>query len=104
MNVAPPTLLTPPGLRRHRVNPDAARALFAPDSRGATGPGRNKISRGLAETEEMHDLAIIIVSTNESHWIRALLPTVFAHLGDIDADVVVVDNDSNDGVAEIVAT
>jgi GT2 family glycosyltransferase len=52
----------------------------------------------------MHDLAIIIVSTNESHWIRPLLPTVFAHLGDIEADVVVVDNDSKDGVADIVGT
>jgi N-acetylglucosaminyl-diphospho-decaprenol L-rhamnosyltransferase len=52
----------------------------------------------------MHDLAIIIVSTNESHWIRPLLPTVFAHMGDIHADVVVVDNDSSDGVADVVAS
>ena len=52
----------------------------------------------------MHDLAIIIVSTNESHWIRALLPTVFEHIGDIRADVVVVDNDSHDGLADIIAT
>jgi GT2 family glycosyltransferase len=51
----------------------------------------------------MHDLAIITISTNESHWIRALLPTVFEHLGDISADVVVVDNDSHDGVADLVA-
>lgn len=52
----------------------------------------------------MHDLAIIIVSTNESHWIRPLLPTVFEHMGDIDADVVVVDNDSSDGTADVVAS
>lgn len=52
----------------------------------------------------MHDLAIITVSTNESHWIRPLLPTVFAHMGEISADVVVVDNDSHDGVADVVAT
>jgi N-acetylglucosaminyl-diphospho-decaprenol L-rhamnosyltransferase len=52
----------------------------------------------------MHDLAIVIVSTNESHWIRPLLPTLFAHIGDIDVDVVVVDNDSKDGIADIVAT
>jgi N-acetylglucosaminyl-diphospho-decaprenol L-rhamnosyltransferase len=50
----------------------------------------------------MHDLAIITVSTNESNWIRALLPTVFAHSGDISLDVVVVDNDSHDGIADIV--
>jgi N-acetylglucosaminyl-diphospho-decaprenol L-rhamnosyltransferase len=51
----------------------------------------------------MHDLAIIIVSTNESHFIRALLPTVFAHMGEIRADVIVVDNDSDDGTADVLA-
>jgi GT2 family glycosyltransferase len=52
----------------------------------------------------MHDLAIITVSTNEAHWIRPLLPTVFEPMGDISGDVVIVDNDSHDGIAEIVAT
>jgi GT2 family glycosyltransferase len=52
----------------------------------------------------VHDLAIITVSTNEAHWIRPLLPTVFAHMGDIRGDVVVVDNDSHDGTADVVAT
>jgi N-acetylglucosaminyl-diphospho-decaprenol L-rhamnosyltransferase len=51
----------------------------------------------------VHDLAIVTVSTNEAHWIRAQLPTVFEHMGDIRADVVVVDNDSHDGVADLVA-
>jgi N-acetylglucosaminyl-diphospho-decaprenol L-rhamnosyltransferase len=51
----------------------------------------------------MDDLAIITVSTNESHWIRQLLPTISAHMGDIRGDVVVVDNDSHDGVAAMVA-
>ena len=51
----------------------------------------------------MHDLAIITVATNESAWIRAMLPTVFAHIGDISADVVIVDNDSTDGTADLVA-
>ena len=50
----------------------------------------------------MHDLAIIIVSTNEAHWLRPCLSTVFDHLGDISADVVVVDNDSHDGTADLV--
>src|SRR4029453_5863898 len=52
----------------------------------------------------MHDLAIIIVSTNEAHWLRPCLSTVFDHLGDISADVIVVDNDSHDGTADLVAT
>src|ERR1035438_1134758 len=42
----------------------------------------------------MHDLAVIIVSTNEAHWLERCLPTVFAAAGDLDIDVVVVDNGS----------
>ena len=51
----------------------------------------------------MHDLAIITVSTNESGWIRRMLPTLFAHMAGVHGDVVVVDNDSQDGVADMVA-
>src|SRR4051794_38533810 len=50
----------------------------------------------------MHDLAIITLSTNESDWLRRCLPTVFAATGDIDIDVVVVDNDSTDGTTALV--
>ena len=51
----------------------------------------------------MHDLAIIVVSTNEAHWLRPCLSTVFAHAGDISLDVVVVDNECRDGTADLVA-
>ena len=51
----------------------------------------------------LHDLAIITVSTNEARWLRPCLSTVFSHIGDVSADVVVVDNDSRDGTAELVA-
>jgi N-acetylglucosaminyl-diphospho-decaprenol L-rhamnosyltransferase len=51
----------------------------------------------------LDDLAIIIVSTNEAHWLRPCLSTVFAHLGDVRADVVVVDNESQDGTADLIA-
>ena len=50
----------------------------------------------------LHDLAIITVSTGEADWIRQLLPTVFAHTGNIRTDVVVVDNGSLDDTAEMV--
>jgi len=50
------------------------------------------------------DLAIIIVSTNEAHWIEKCLPTVFAHAGNVKLDVVVVDNSSTDGTRELVET
>jgi GT2 family glycosyltransferase len=53
---------------------------------------------------DMHDLAIIIVSTNEAHWIRPCLESVMAHTGDVSTDLVVVDNDSSDGTAEVVAS
>jgi N-acetylglucosaminyl-diphospho-decaprenol L-rhamnosyltransferase len=52
----------------------------------------------------MHDLAIIIVSTNEAHWLRPCLRTVFDHIGDTTADVIVVDNDSRDGTADLVTS
>jgi N-acetylglucosaminyl-diphospho-decaprenol L-rhamnosyltransferase len=50
----------------------------------------------------VHDLAIIVVSTNEAHWIRPCLRTVFPRVAGVDADVVVVDNSSHDGVREMV--
>jgi N-acetylglucosaminyl-diphospho-decaprenol L-rhamnosyltransferase len=40
----------------------------------------------------MHDLAVIIVSTNEADWLSRCLPTVFATAEGLDLDVVVVDN------------
>jgi GT2 family glycosyltransferase len=63
---------------------------------------RRSSTSGCAEAT-VHDLAIITVSTNESHFIRAQLPTLFAHMGDIRGEVVVVDNDSRDEIAEVVA-
>jgi N-acetylglucosaminyl-diphospho-decaprenol L-rhamnosyltransferase len=50
------------------------------------------------------DIAIITVSTSEAHWLRPCLSTVFAHMGDVGSDVVVVDNESRDGTADVVAT
>lgn len=52
----------------------------------------------------MDDIAIITVSTSEAQWLRPCLKTVFAHMGDVSADVVVVDNESRDETAELVAT
>lgn len=57
----------------------------------------------------MHDLAIITVSTNEAHWLRPCLSTVFSHIGEgITVDVVVVENiideESRDETPELVAT
>jgi GT2 family glycosyltransferase len=48
------------------------------------------------------ELAIIIVSYRSAAWLRPCLRTVFAHMGDLHADVIVVDNDSRDGTAELV--
>ena len=50
----------------------------------------------------MHDLAIIIVSTNEGRWLRPCLGSIESHVGDIEVDVVVADNDSVDGTRELV--
>jgi GT2 family glycosyltransferase len=48
------------------------------------------------------DLAIVIVSTNEAHWLDACLSTVFAHAGDATLDVIVVANDCTDNTRELV--
>jgi N-acetylglucosaminyl-diphospho-decaprenol L-rhamnosyltransferase len=49
-----------------------------------------------------HDLAIIIVSTNEAHWLRPCLSSILDRAGDIALDVVVADNQSTDGTRELV--
>ena len=60
-------------------------------------------SIALSPQSPTHDLAVIIVSTNEAKWLPACLTTVFAQAGDISLDVVVADNESTDGAAELIA-
>ena len=48
------------------------------------------------------DLAIIIVSTNEAHWLRPCLSSIIEHSGNIAVDVLVADNQSEDGTRELV--
>ncbi len=48
------------------------------------------------------DLAIVIISTNEAHWLERCLPTVFEHAGEAVLDVIVVDNSSTDNTRELV--
>ena len=50
----------------------------------------------------MHDLAIVIVSTNEGHWLRPCLSTIFEHEGGIELEVVVADNESTDETSAVV--
>src|SRR5579871_2717113 len=52
----------------------------------------------------MHDLAVITVSTNDVGWLTPCLNTVYAHAGDIDLDVIIADNESTDGTAELIAS
>jgi N-acetylglucosaminyl-diphospho-decaprenol L-rhamnosyltransferase len=52
---------------------------------------------------DLDDLAVIVVSTNEAQWLRPCLRSVFANLGDVQVDVVVVDNESHDETAGLVA-
>ena len=54
--------------------------------------------------EARRDLAIIIISTNERHWLGPCLSTVFARAGTAKLDVIVVDNHSTDGTREFVET
>jgi GT2 family glycosyltransferase len=50
----------------------------------------------------MHDLAVIVVSTNDVDWLRPCLTTVFDRAGELELDVVIADNDSTDGTAELI--
>ena len=50
----------------------------------------------------MADLAIIIVSYNSARWLAPCLESVYAHAGGAKLDVIVVDNESTDGSAELV--
>lgn len=50
----------------------------------------------------MNDVAVIVVSTNEANWLDDCLSTLYAHAGNVDLDVVVVDNDSRDGTGDLV--
>ena len=62
-------------------------------------PGRTAL-----DDSNIIDIAIIIVTFNSAGWIEACLRSVFARLGSLKADVVVVDADSHDHTADIVAS
>ena len=51
----------------------------------------------------MLDIAIIIVSHNSARWLRSCLRSVFAHMGAVRADVIVVDSQSSDETEDVVA-
>ena len=50
----------------------------------------------------MHDLAVVVVSTNDAHWLRPCLTSVYAHAGDLDLDVVIADNESTDDTRALI--
>jgi GT2 family glycosyltransferase len=60
------------------------------------------MSKKSGATPATADLAIVIVSTNEAHWLGACLTSVYAQAGDATLDVVVVDNESTDGTRAFV--
>jgi len=50
----------------------------------------------------MRELAIIIVSYNSASWLTPCLESIYAHIGDVCLDVVVVDNGSADNTVDLV--
>jgi GT2 family glycosyltransferase len=48
------------------------------------------------------DLAAIIVSYDSARWLEPCLDSLWAHAGDCELEVIVVDNGSSDGSAELV--
>jgi N-acetylglucosaminyl-diphospho-decaprenol L-rhamnosyltransferase len=57
---------------------------------------------GDGNSPHVPDLAVVIVSTNEAHWLGRCLGTVFERAGGATLDVIVVDNASTDGTRELV--
>lgn len=53
--------------------------------------------------EARPDLSVIVVSYNAAEWIGACLSSVFGRAGSARLDVVLVDNASSDGTAQLVA-
>ena len=56
------------------------------------------------DDRDITDIAVIIVTYNSAGWIRACLRSVFARLGGLVADVIVVDAESRDRTVDIVTT
>ena len=52
----------------------------------------------------VHDLAVIVVSTDQAHWLRRCLATLYEHSGEITLDVVVVDNGTTRASADLVGS
>jgi GT2 family glycosyltransferase len=50
----------------------------------------------------MTEFAVVIVSFNSREWLASCISSIYTHAGGADVDVVVVDNDSSDGSAELV--
>jgi GT2 family glycosyltransferase len=50
----------------------------------------------------VYDLSIIIVSTNEAHWLQPCLSSLLSHRGECELEVVVADNESTDDTAATV--
>jgi GT2 family glycosyltransferase len=51
----------------------------------------------------MLDLSVVVTAMNEAHWLKALLPTIAAHHGAIDFEVVVADIESTDETRAVVS-
>lgn len=75
---------------------------MAPDKRAATGDSCAQIRACAGRLFGVHDLSVIVVSTNDAEWLRPCLSSVYERCGALDLDVVIADNDSSDGTAKLI--
>jgi len=75
--------------------PSDERKVFGGDIRLDDDWGRG------AEVEAV-DLSVVIVGTNEKRFLRPCLESIFSQRFDFNLEVIVVDNDSTDGTAEMI--
>ncbi|MHC4416217.1 MAG: glycosyltransferase family 2 protein [Planctomycetota bacterium] len=77
--------------------PPAGRGFASPS------PRDSETASCAAQPPPPLDLSIVIVSWNTRHVVRECLESVFANLGSLSAEVIVIDNASSDGSAELIA-
>jgi hypothetical protein len=63
---------------------------------------RRAVGEAARVPTEPADLAVVIVSTNDAHWLKPCLRTLYEHAGTAQLDVVVVDNNPADGTRAVV--
>src|SRR3954466_2710681 len=105
---APPRRARPAALRRRRRGVAPRVAAASPREGGPraalsrSSPSGQGGPPGGWDTCRVAALPVVIVSYNSREWLTPCLTSIAQHAGEADVEVIVVDNDSTDGSADVV--